>query len=126
MVLESSRFAIGAASFPLAPSGEIIFDPSRRRCGVKVRVKGDPGQFIWRRLRLVDPSVTAVCIPGVGDLLVRQELGRVETDVLVLVGSVRVGARAEEREGESKDESRGAHVFRLALSNARSEVWATS
>ena len=29
----------------------------------------------------------------------------VDTDVLVLVGSVRVGARAEEREGESNDES---------------------
>ena len=74
----------------------------------------------------VDPRVTGSSNPTKCDLFACSELGRVETDVLVLVGSVRVGARAEEREGESKDESRGAHVFRLVLSNARSEVWATS
>ena len=42
------------------------------------------------------------------------------------VGTVRVGARAEECEGESNDEGSGAHVCCVlsCLSNARSEVWA--
>ena len=52
--------------------------------------------------------------------------GRNRSDVLVLVGTVRVGARAEECEGESNDEGSGAHVCCVlsCLSNARSEVWA--
>ena len=103
MVLESSAFAIATASVSLAPSDEKILYRSRRRCGVKVRVKGDPGKFIWRRLPLVDPSVTACFNATVGDRLVRLVLGRVETNVLILVGTVRVGARAEEYEGESND-----------------------
>jgi hypothetical protein len=60
VVLESSRFAIGAASFPLAPSGEIIFDPSRRRCGVKVRVKGDPTKFLPNK-QITHSGITASC-----------------------------------------------------------------
>ena len=103
MVLESSAFAIATASVSLAPSDEKILYRSRRRCGVKVRVKGDPGKSIWRRLPLVDPSVTGFLSATVGDRLVRLVLGRVETNVLILVGTVRVGARAEEYEGESND-----------------------
>ena len=43
-------------------------------------------------------------MPVKSDLLACSELGRVETDILVLVGIVRVGTRDEEREGESKTE----------------------
>ena len=126
MVLVKSRFAIGAAFKLLAELLDPRFGISRRRCGVKGLVEGDALQILIGSLQEVDEIVTGVIgLPRYRNSLAPLVLGRVETNVLVLVGIVRVGARAEESEGESKPESRGAHVFHLVLSNARSEVWAT-
>ena len=83
------------------------------RRGVKSRVEGDAVKYLARTLGSVDPQITGSSIPVKSDLLACSELGRVETDILVLVGIVRVGARAEEREGESKTECCGAHVLPL-------------
>ena len=61
-------------------------------------------KYLARTLGSVDPLITGLSKPVKNDLLACSELGRVETNVLVLVGTVRVGARAEEGEGESKTE----------------------
>ena len=112
MVLVKSRFAIGAAFKLLAELLDPRFGISRRRCGVKGRVEGDASQIITPGLQEVDEIVTGVIgLSRYRDSLAPLVLGRVETNVLVLVGIVRVGARAEESEGESKAESRGAHVI---------------
>ena len=64
-------------------------------------------------LQEVDEIVTGVIRQPTGarDSLAPLVLCWIETDVLILVGTVCVGARAKERKCESKAESRGAHVI---------------
>ena len=96
-VFVKSRFAIGAAFKLPTEQLDQRFGISRRRCGVKVRVEGDAGQIITPGLQVVDEIVTGVIgLPtGARDSLAPLVLCWVEADVLILVGTVCVGARAK-------------------------------